>query len=138
MFLYFLVVLRQFFYIVYTEFKKDDIIKISGVKEEYADYWKNPTWFDLVKEDETLLHFRGRDGKYKLTLNKGMNAIMMEQLEKASSSSTQNATAMWVIGNDNNCHYYTGILLVWQKFVTPKQTLCHFDSDSFNGSNRTR
>ena len=39
-----------------TEFKKDDIIKISGVKEEYADYWKNPTWFDLVKEDETLLH----------------------------------------------------------------------------------
>ena len=83
-----------------TEFKKDDIIKISGVKEEYADYWKNPTWFDLVKEDETLLHFRGRDGKYKLTLNKGMNAIMMEQLEKASSSSTQNATAMWVIGND--------------------------------------
>lgn len=29
-----------------------------------------------------------------------MNAIMMEQLEKASSSSTQNATAMWVIGND--------------------------------------
>lgn len=83
-----------------TEFKKDDIIKISGVKEEYANYWKNPTWFDLVKEDETLLHFRGRDGKYKLTLNKGMNAIMMEQLEKASSSSTQNATAMWVIGND--------------------------------------
>ena len=65
-----------------TEFKKDDIIKISGVKEEYADYWKNPTWFDLVKEDETLLHFRGRDGKYKLTLNKGMNAIMMEQLER--------------------------------------------------------
>ena len=65
---------------VETEFKKDDIIKISGIKEEYAELWKNPTWFDLVNEDETLLHFRGRDGKYKLTLDKGMKAVSYTHL----------------------------------------------------------
>lgn len=86
---------------VEADFKKDDIIKISGMKKEYPEYWTNPTWFDQVKEDNLLLHFRGRDGKYKLTLHKGLKAIMMEQLENTSSSGTQNATAMWVIGNDN-------------------------------------
>lgn len=100
-----------------ADFKKDDIIKISGIKETYAELWKNPTWFDMVEGDETLLHFRGRDGKYKLTLNNGMKAIMMEQLENATSTSTQNATSMWVIGNDkigfpsiaqNNINWNTG------------------------------
>ena len=33
---------RAMIFYIETEFKKDDIIKISGVKEEYADYWKNP------------------------------------------------------------------------------------------------
>lgn len=102
---------------VETEFKKDDIIKISGIKEEYPEYWTNPTWFDLVQEDETLLHFRGREGKYKLTLDKGLKAIMMEQLENTSTPSKQDATAMWVIGNDkigfpsyaqNNINWNTG------------------------------
>ena len=100
-----------------TEFKKDDIIKLSGIKTEYPELWKNPTWFDFVKEDELLLHFRGRDGRYRFTLDKGMKAIMMEQIEKASSSSNQNATAMWVIGNNkigfpsfaqNNINWNTG------------------------------
>ena len=53
---------------VETEFKKDDIIKVSGIKEEYPELWKNPTWFSGVKGDEQLLHFRGRDGKYRLHL----------------------------------------------------------------------
>ena len=87
------------FYVEAT-FKKDDIIKVSGMKEEYPDYWKNPTWFDVVKEDAELLHFRGREGKYRFTLNRGMKAIMMEQLENASTPSKLNATAIWVIGNN--------------------------------------
>lgn len=100
-----------------AEFQKDDIIKLSGMKAEYHEYWKNPTWFDGVKEDELLLHFRGRNGKYRFTLDRGMKAILMEQLENASTSNTQNATAMWLIGNDkvgfpsyaqNNINWNTG------------------------------
>lgn len=100
-----------------TDFKKDDVLKISGIKDEYPELWKNPTWFDGVEGDETLLHFRGRDGKYKLTFDRGKKAIMMEQLENASSSGNQNATAIWVIGNDkigfpsyaqNNINWNTG------------------------------
>lgn len=85
---------------VETEFKKDDIIKVSGIKEEYPELWKNPTWFSGVKGDEQLLHFRGRDGKYRFTLDKGLKAIMMEQLENATASGNQNASAVWVIGNE--------------------------------------
>lgn len=102
---------------VEADFVKDDIIKVSGIKDEYGEYWKNPTWFDVVQSDETLLHFRGRSGKYRFTLDRGLKSIMMEQLENASSSVTQNATAMWVIGNDqigfpsfaqNNINWNTG------------------------------
>ena len=129
---------------VETEFKKDDIIKISGIKEEYAELWKNPTWFDLVNGDETLLHFRGRDGKYKLTLDKGMKAIMMEQLENASSSSTQNATAMWVIGNDkigfpsyaqNNINWNTGKAFNLVPLTDTKYELIMLVGQNVNGVN---
>lgn len=102
---------------VETEFVKDEIIKVSGIKNEYDELWKNPTWFDIVKEDNSLLHFRGRTGKYRFTLNKGLKAIMMEQLENTVTPSILNATAMWVVGNDkigfpsfvkNNINWNTG------------------------------
>lgn len=84
---------------VESSFEKDEIIKISGMRDEYAAIWKNPMWFNIVKEDNLLLHFRGRKGNYKLTLDKGMQAIYMELTDIKSTPSTENAPIMLVNGD---------------------------------------
>lgn len=85
---------------VTAQFVKDEIITLHGLGDLYPTLWKNPSYFDEVEGEPRLLHFRGRTGKYTLTVNKSLAALQMVQTEGTSANGHVNASVMWLVGNN--------------------------------------
>lgn len=85
------------------EFKQGQIIEVTGLKSEYANYWINPTFFDVVKgTNGKKLKFRGQDGQYRFTCDKSKKYFRVLPLGNDGSSLAElnkNEPGVWVIGN---------------------------------------
>ena len=87
------------------EFKQGQIIEVTGLKSDYANYWINPTFFDVVKgTNGKKLKFRGQDGQYRFTCDKSKKYFRVLPLGSDGSSLaklTNNEPGVWVIGDGN-------------------------------------
>lgn len=89
---------------VNMELKQNQEIKITGLKSDYSNYWIDPTFFSIKKgTDKKTLIFRGIDGKYKITVNKGLKYFNVEKMNgddlETFSLSTGTGT-LYTLGND--------------------------------------
>ena len=87
------------------DFKQGQEIEVTGLKSEYANYWINPTFFDIIKgTDGKKLRFRGQDGKYRITCDKSKKYFRVLPLSSDGTSLatiTKNESGLWVIGDGN-------------------------------------
>lgn len=90
-------------YKVETEFVYGQDINITGLKADYANYWINPAFFDTVKNTNgKTLRFRGRDGKYRLTVDKTLLYFRVEVMSGGALANLSNGDdVIWVIGDSN-------------------------------------
>lgn len=86
-----------------TEFKQGETISITGLKADYPQYWVNPAFFSKVKgTDGKLLKFKGRDGKYRLTVDKSLKYFKVEAMTgNALADLSKGGDAVWCIGDGN-------------------------------------
>lgn len=84
------------------ELKQGQEIQITGLKSDYANYWIDPTFFNIKKNtNNKVLIFRAMDGKYKVTVNKTFNYFNVEQMDgnNLASFDKEKATgALWLLG----------------------------------------
>lgn len=77
-------------------------IQITGLKSDYANYWIDPSFFDIKKNtNKKVLVFRAMNGKYKVTVNKSMKYFNVELLNGADLSSfdkDKGEGALWMLG----------------------------------------
>lgn len=88
-------------YKVETEFKMGQTISITGLKGDYAQYWINPAFFSKVKgTNGTLLKFKGKDGKYRLTVDKTLKYFRVETMVgNALAELSKGHDVVWCIGD---------------------------------------
>lgn len=69
-----------------TELKQGQDIQITGLKADYENYWVNPAFFRKVKGTEgRTLRFMGRDGLYRLTVDKNVKYFRVEVMNAAGT-----------------------------------------------------
>ncbi len=106
-------------YKVETNFTKGQTINITGLKLDYPNYWVNPAFFDIIKDTNgKLLRFRGRDGKYRLTVDKGLKYFKVDVMNGNDLADlSKGHDVVWCIGNTgigqptyekNNINWSTG------------------------------
>ena len=62
--------------------KQGQDINITGLKNDYANYWVNPAFFRKVKgTDGKTLRFMGRDGAYRVTVDKSLKYFRVEVMK---------------------------------------------------------
>lgn len=87
------------------ELKQGQEIEITGLKADYANYWINPTFFDVIKgTNGKKLRFRGQDGQYRVTCDKSKKYFRVLPLSSdgsALASMVNNEPGVWVIGDAN-------------------------------------
>lgn len=90
-------------YKVETEIKQNADINITGLKADYANYWINPAFFDIVKDTNgKTLRFRGKDGKYRLTVDKSLKYFRVEVMSgNALADLSKGDDVIWCIGDNN-------------------------------------
>lgn len=92
-------------YNVDGELKQGQDIEITGLKDDYPNYWINPTFFDVVKgTDGKKLRFRGQTGLYRITCDKGKKYFRVLPLGtdgKSLATMNSNEPGVWVIGDGN-------------------------------------
>lgn len=88
---------------VETDFTQGQEIVITGLKADYANYWINPGFFDIVKgTNGKILRFRGRDGKYRLTVDKTLKYFRVEVMNGgALADLNKGDDVIWTIGDGN-------------------------------------
>lgn len=84
------------------ELEQGQEIQITGLKSDYANYWIDPSFFDIKKNtNKKVLKFRAMNGKYKVTVNKSMKYFNVELLNGADLSSfdkDKGEGALWMLG----------------------------------------
>ena len=84
------------------ELEQGQEIRITGLKSDYANYWIDPSFFDIQKNTtKKVLKFRAMNGKYKVTVNKAMKYFNVEVLNGTSLSSfdkDKGEGALWMLG----------------------------------------
>lgn len=84
------------------ELEQGQEIQITGLKSDYANYWIDPSFFDIKKNtNRKVLKFRGMNGKYKVTVNKSLKYFNVELLNGAELSvfdKDRAEGALWMIG----------------------------------------
>lgn len=84
------------------ELEQGQEIRITGLKSDYANYWIDPSFFDIKKNTtKKVLKFRAMNGKYKVTVNKAMKYFNVEVLNGTSLSSfdkDKGEGALWILG----------------------------------------
>lgn len=90
-------------YNVDGELQQGQDIEITGLKDDYKNYWINPTFFDVVKgSDGKILRFRGQTGQYRITCDKGKKYFRVLPLGtdgKSLADMRNNEPGVWIIGN---------------------------------------
>lgn len=90
---------------VEMELKQGKDIQITGLKADYANYWVNPAFFRKVKgTDGKTLRFMGRDGKYRVTVDKSLKYFRVEAMNAAGTDIadlSKGDDAIWCIGDGN-------------------------------------
>ena len=84
------------------ELKQGQDIKITGLKSDYANYWVNPAFFRKVKgTDGKTLRFMGRDGMYRVTVDKSLKYFRVEVLKDDGSDigTLPGQDVIWCNGN---------------------------------------
>ncbi len=108
---------------VECDFKQGEDIRITGLKEDYINYWINPTFFAKVKGTEgKTLRFLAADGKYRLTVVKsnGMKHFKIQTLNAAGTglgNLIAGDNAMWCVGDGN---------IGWPSYTANK---CNWDAN---------
>lgn len=90
-------------YKVDMDLRQGEIIEITGLKADYAKYWINPTFFDVVKgTGGKKLKFRGMDGKYRIVCDKGLLYFRVLPLSAsgALASLANDEPGIYVIGSN--------------------------------------
>ncbi len=90
---------------VEMEFTQGQEIEITGLKDDYVNYWIDPSFFKIKRgTDKKVLIFRAMTDKYRFTVNKSLKYFMIEPMI-GSALSTFNTTtaegAIWCIGDGN-------------------------------------
>lgn len=84
------------------ELEQGQEIQITGLKSDYANYWVDPSFFDIKKNtNKKVLKFRAMNGKYKVTVNKAMKYFNVEPLNGTDLSTfdkEKGEGALWMIG----------------------------------------
>lgn len=87
------------------ELEQGQEIQITGLKSDYANYWIDPSFFDIKKNtNRKVLKFRGMNGKYKVTVNKSLKYFNVELLngtELSEFDKDRAEGALWIIGGGN-------------------------------------
>lgn len=80
-------------------------VSITGLKSDYANYWVNAAFFRRVKgTDGKTLRFMGRDGKYKVSVDKELKYFRVEVMNDAGSAIAdlnKGDDVIWCIGDNN-------------------------------------
>ncbi len=92
-------------YKVDIDLKQGQDIKITGLKADYDNYWVNPAFFRTVKgTNGKTLRFMGRDGKYRITVDKSLKYFRVEVLNNAGSglaNLNNGDDVIWCNGDNN-------------------------------------
>lgn len=90
-------------YKVETDFTQGEDLDITGLKADYFNYWINPAFFDKVAgTNGKILRFRGRDGRYRLTVDKSLKYFKVEVLNgSALGDLDKGDDVIWVSGDAN-------------------------------------
>lgn len=84
------------------ELEQGQEIQITGLKSDYANYWIDPSFFDIKKNtNKKVLKFRAMNGKYKVTVNKAMKYFNVEPLngiELSTFDKDKGEGALWMLG----------------------------------------
>lgn len=65
-------------------FTQGEDINITGLKQDYANYWINPAFFDKVAgTDGKTLRFRAATGNYRITCDKNLKYFKVEAMNAA-------------------------------------------------------
>ncbi|WP_321333890.1 DUF5125 domain-containing protein [uncultured Bacteroides sp.] len=90
-------------YKVETDLTQGQDINITGLKADYPNYWINPAIFDKIAgTNGKTLRFRGRDGKYRLTVDKNLKFFKVEAMNgSALADLTKGDDVIWCIGDGN-------------------------------------
>ncbi|WP_291528446.1 DUF5125 domain-containing protein [Bacteroides sp. UBA939] len=85
--------------------KQGQDIQITGLKADYANYWVNPAFFRKVKDTNgKTLRFMGRDGKYRVTVDKSLKYFRVEVMNASGTAIANLANGddvIWSIGDGN-------------------------------------
>lgn len=80
-----------------------ETIEITGLKSDYAKYWINPTFFDIIKgTNGKKLRFRGVNGKYRIVCDKSNLYFRVLPLSADGSNLanlSNGESAIYLIGN---------------------------------------
>lgn len=86
-------------------FTKGQEITVTGLKEDYVNYWVDPTWFEIkAGKGGTVLVFRGIDGTYRFTCDRGLKYFNVEPIDANGALAKTNSDgtgAVWCIGDTN-------------------------------------
>lgn len=92
-------------YNVVGEFQQGQDIEITGLKDDYPNYWINPTFFDVIKgTNGKKLRFRGQTGMYRISCDKSKKYFRVLPLGSDGTSLANLANGepgVWVIGDGN-------------------------------------
>ncbi len=87
---------------VEMEFTQGQDINITGLKADYANYWINPAFFDIVKNTNgKTLRFRARTGKYRLTVDKSLKYFKVDVMNGNALADLSSFDVLWCVGDGN-------------------------------------
>lgn len=104
-------------------------IKITGLKGDYANYWIDPTFFNIKKDTngKTLI-FRGIDGKYKITVNKALKYFNVEKMDGEDLGTFTLNTGkgtLWALGGGGiGKPSYTTNPVNWDPYNSEDKPMC--------------
>ncbi len=88
---------------VEMELKQGQDINITGLKDDYPNYWVNPAFFRIVKNTNgKTLRFMGRDGLYRVTVDKSLKYFRVEPMNADGTDVAdlrKGDDAVWCIGS---------------------------------------